>query len=97
MFYCKTNLGDLSSKKHLQEIIEYTEDNINKMSVNHILGFQAIKIMQGEEESESFINKLNSKHKSDSDEMNFINNFKRNGSSNRYKKFDLLRKILLLK
>ena len=97
MFYCKTNLGDLSSKKHLQEIIEYTEDNINKMSVNHILGFQAIKIMQGEEESESFINKLNSKHKSDSDEMNFINNFKRNGSSNSYKKFDLLRKILLLK
>ena len=29
--------------------------------------------------------------------MNFINNFKRNGLSNSYKKFDLLRKILLLK
>ena len=75
----------------------YTEDNINEMSINHILGFQAIKIIKGKEESESFINKLNSKHKPDSDEMNFINDFKRNNLSNSYKKFDLLSKVLLLK
>ena len=97
IFYCKEKLNDLSSKKHLQDIIDYSEDNINEMSINHVLGFQAIKIIRSKEESESFINKLNSKHKSDSNEMNFINNFKRNGLSNSYKKFDLLRKILLLK
>mgnify|MGYP001182758950 CR=1 FL=1 len=97
IFYCKEKLNNLSSKKHLQYIIDYSEDNINEMSINHVLGFQAIKIIRGKEESESFINKLNSKHKYESDEMNFINNFKRNSLLNSRKEFDLLRKILLLK
>ena len=97
MFYCKNNLDDKSSKKHLQNIIDYTKKNINEINVNHILGLQAIKIIRGEKESTSFLNELNSKHKPDSEVMRFINNTKRNGLSDNYEKFDLLRKILLLK
>ena len=97
IFYCTSNLGNPSSKKYLLDIIKYTEENINNMSANHILGFEAIKIIQGEEASELFISKLASRHKGDSDEMKFIIDHKRNSLPKNYKNFDLLRKILHLK
>ena len=97
IFYCRENLGDSSSKSYLSNIIKYSEDNINNSSAIHILGYEAIKIIKGEEASESFINKLISKHKVDSDEMKFIVDYKRKGLPKNYKNFDLLRKILLLK
>ena len=97
IFYCRENLGDSSSKSYLSNIIKYSEENINNSSAIHILGYEAIKIIEGEEASESFINKLISKHKVDSDEMKFIVDYKRKGLPKNYKNFDLLRKILLLK
>ena len=97
IFYCKENLGDSSSKKYLSDIIKYSKENINNNSATHILGYEAIKIIQGEQASELFINELVSKHKLDSDEMKFIVDYKRKSLPKNYKNFDLLRKILHLK
>ncbi len=97
IFYCMNKLDDSSSKKYLSDIIKYTEKNINTISTNHILGYEAIKIIQGEKSSEDFIKNLVSIHKIDSEEMKFIIDFKTNNLSKDYKKFDLLHKVLLLK
>jgi len=97
IFYCKENLGDSSSKKYLSDIIKYSKENINNNSATHILGYEAIKIIQGEQASELFINELVSKHKLDSDEIKFIVDYKRKSLPKNYKNFDLLRKILHLK
>ena len=97
IFYCKENLGDSSSKKYLSDIINYSKENINNNSATHILGYEAIKIIHGEQASELFINELVSKHKLDSDEIKFIVDYKRKSLPKNYKNFDLLRKILHLK
>ena len=48
------------------------------MSVNHILGYEAIKIIRGKKTSENFIKNLVSIHKIDTEEIKFIIDFKTN-------------------
>ena len=97
IYYCLEKLKDTSSKKYLQDIISYSEMTLNNLNSNHILGYFALNKIEGDKHSEDFLKKLIDIHGSESEQIDFIINYRINNNINANENFDLLREILKLK
>ena len=97
IYYCLEKLKDKSSKKYLSDIVSYSTMNINTLDANHILGYFALKKIEGDKPSNDFLKKLIDKHGTESEQINFIINFKITDKVKGDNNFDLLREILKLK
>ena len=60
LFICYSNLNLSGANKFLEEVIDYSKENIGNISHNHILGYESIKRLEGNQSSNKFINKLTS-------------------------------------
>ena len=97
IYYCLEKLKDKSSKKYLSDIVSYSTMNINTLDANHILGYFALKKIEGDKPSNDFLKKLIDKHGTESEQINFIINFKITDKVKDDNNYDLLREILKLK
>ena len=71
--------------------------NINTLDAKHILGYFALKKIEGDKPSNDFLKKLIDKHGTETEQINFIINFKLTDKVKGDNNFDLLREILKLK
>ena len=64
--------------------------NINNLAANHILGYFALKKIEGDKPSNDFLKKLIDKYGTKSEQINFIINFKITDKVKGDNNFDLL-------
>ena len=95
--HCYEKIGDKLSKKYISEIVEYSIENIHENKIENILGYIAIKKMNGEFESDNYIKNLTHKHGINSSNIKFILNFQKNEIVNEYIENDFIKEILTLK
>jgi tetratricopeptide (TPR) repeat protein len=97
IYFCLEKLNDQTSEKYLSDVINYSQMNIDKMDANHMLGYLSLKKIHGNEQSDEFLKKLIDKHGTDSEQLKFILNYKKDNNSEGEDNFYLLREILKLK
>jgi len=97
IYFCLEKLNDETSKKYLSDVASYSQMNIEKIDANHILGYLSLNKIYGNEKSDEFLKKLIDKHGTDSEQINLILNYKKDGNSGGEDNFYLLREILKLK
>ena len=75
------------------EIIDFSYKNIHKLSANHIIGYIVLEREKGENAANQFLKELIEIHGDESEEINFIKDFKDNNFN---ESFEFLNKIKLL-
>ena len=92
-----SNLNLSGANKFLEEVIDYSKENIGNISHNHILGYESIKRLEGNQSSNKFINKLTSAEINDISQIQWIIDYVKDEKLPESKNFDLINKILNLK
>ena len=97
LYICYKKLGKPNHKFFLDEIVSYSKENIDKINLNYILGYEAIKESKGEELANKFIDQIKEAKKNNLLEVEWLINYSKKQSLPSEKKFDLIKSILKLK
>ena len=97
LYICYKKLGKPNHKFFLDEIVSYSKENIDKINLNYILGYEAIKESKGEELANKFIDQIKEAKKNNLLEVEWLINYSKRQSLPSEKKFDLIKSILKLK
>ena len=97
LYICYKKLGKPNYKFFLDEIVSYSKENIDKINLNYILGYEAIKESKGEELANKFIDQIKEAKKNNLLEVEWLINYSKRQSLPSEKKFDLIKSILKLK
>ena len=97
LYICYKKLGKPNHKFFLDEIVSYSKENIDKINLNYILGYEAIKESKGEELANKFIDQIKEAKKNNLLEVEWLINYSKKESLPSEKKFDLIKSILKLK
>lgn len=97
LYICYKKLGKPNHKFFLDEIVSYSKENIDKINLNYILGYEAIKESKGEELANKFIDQIKEAKKNNLLDVEWLINYSKKQSLPSEKKFDLIKSILKLK
>ena len=97
LYICYKKLGKPNHKFFLDEIVSYSKENIGKINLNYILGYEAIKESKGEELANKFIDQIKEAKKNNLLDVEWLINYSKKQSLPSEKKFDLIKSILKLK
>ena len=97
LYFCMDKINDPRSKSYLEDVIDYTERNIDNISSNHILGYEATKILTGKISPDSFIEKLISSNQNNISQVQWIINYSKENKIPDNKDFKFLIQVLNLK
>ena len=97
LYICYKKLGKPNHKFFLDEIVSYSKENVDKINLNHILGYEAIKESKGEELANKFIDQIKEAKKNNLLDVEWLINYSKKQSLPSEKKFDLIKSILKLK
>jgi len=97
LYFCMDKINDPRSKSYLEDVIDYTEKNIDNISSNHILGYEATKILTGKMSPDSFIEKLISSNQNNISQIQWIINYSKENKIPDNKDFKFLIQVLNLK
>ena len=97
LYFCMDKINDPRSKSYLEDVIDYTDRNIDNISSNHILGYEAIKILTGKMSPDSFIEKLISSNQNNISQIQWIINYSKENKIPDNKDFKFLTQVLNLK
>ena len=85
----------MSHKSLIPEL--YLEENIDKINLNYILGYEAIKESKGEELANKFIDQIKEIEKNNLLEVEWLTDYIKTKLLPNEKKFDIIRSLLKLK
>ena len=97
LYFCMDKINDPRSKSYLEDVIDYTERNIDNISSNHILGYEATKILTGKISPDSFIEKLISSNQNNISQVQWIIDYSKENKIPENKDFKFLIQVLNLK
>ena len=97
LYFCMDKINDPRSKSYLEDVIDYTERNIDNISSNHILGYEATKILTGKMSPDSFIEKLIASNQNNISQVQWIINYSKENKIPDNKDFKFLIQVLNLK
>ena len=97
LYICYKKLGKSNYEFFLEEVVSYSEENIDKINLNYILGYEAIKESKGEELANKFINQIKEIEKNNLSEVEWLTDYIKTKSLPNEKKFDIIRSLLKLK
>ena len=97
LYICYKKLGRPNYKFFLEEVVNYSKENIDKINLNYILGYEAIKESKGEELANKFIDQIKEIKKNNLSEVEWLINYSKTQSLPGEKKFDMIKSILKLK
>ena len=97
LYLCYKKLGKPNYTFFLEEVVNYSKENIDKLNLNDILGYEAIKESKGEELANKFIDQIKQVRKNNLSEVEWLINYSKTQSLPGEKKFDMIKSILKLK
>ena len=97
LYICYKKLGRPNYTFFLEEVVNYSKENIDKLNLNYILGYEAIKESKGEELANKFIDQIKQVRKNNLSEVEWLIKYSKTQSLPSEKKFDMIRSILKLK
>lgn len=97
LYICYKKLGKPNHKFFLEDVVSYSKENIDKINLNYILGYEAIKESKGEELANKFIDQIKEIKKNNLSEVEWLIKYSKTQSLPSEKKFDMIKSILKLK